>query len=217
MPRQSSPSPIWSLGSGKYFNTKINICIWGLEGLYTAQYLRWSIVKTLECTSNSQALQTQSHLTCLTIHSMNVLCYQSRGICQLRGLMWSKCIEAIPAEDRTQIAGVTMIDNPPGVFPALWQLVLGQNIPALLACSTYLADSLTCSQKVSHSWMRLGATACLRSVSDVLLRTLVHAGYCMFASCDLYTQRLHDLFSACLMFWISDVMPRSTFDERNWY
>jgi hypothetical protein len=52
-----------------------------------------------------------------------------------------------------------------------------------------LADVLACSQKVSHPGMRLVSAASRRIIPFSLLRTLVHAGFCMFPqSCDLRTE-----------------------------
>jgi hypothetical protein len=55
--------------------------------------------------------------------------------------------------------------------------------------SRRLADVLACSQKVSHPEMRLVSAASWRIIPFSLLRTLVHAGFCMFPqSCDLRTE-----------------------------
>jgi hypothetical protein len=43
-----------------------------------------------------------------------------------------------------------------------------------------LADGLACSQNMSHPEMRLVSAAIGTSFSFSLLKTLVHAGFCMF-------------------------------------
>jgi hypothetical protein len=57
-----------------------------------------------------------------------------------------------------------------------------------IECSWRLADVLACFQKVSHPEMRLVSAAIGASLPIFLLRTLVHAGFCMFSqSCDVRT------------------------------
>jgi hypothetical protein len=65
---------------------------------------------------------------------------------------------------------------------------------ALGRCSGLFSEGVT-------SWDETGQCCHWRIIPFSLLRTLVQAGFCMFPQSWL-AQRLQDLYSACLMFWM---------------
>jgi hypothetical protein len=67
---------------------------------------------------------------------------------------------------------------------------------ALGRCSGQFSEGVT-------SWDETGQCCHWRIIPCSLLRTLVHAVFCMFPqSCDLRTETVQGLYSACLMFWM---------------